>query len=135
MFGALDTSTSGLVAQRQRMEVIADNMANMNSIEGPDGSYQPFRKRIPIFAPGDPVSGNPNGVHLSEIDIDYRTELRGKLQPNHPFADEKGMVYYPNVSPEIELINALEASRAYEANITAAEATKEMVRSSLRLLA
>lgn len=135
MFGSLDTSTSGLVAQRQRMEVIADNMANMNTIEGSDGSYQPFRRKLAIFAPGDPVSGNPNGVHMSEVKVDYETEMRGKFQPGHPFADEKGMVYYPNVSPEVELINALEVSRAYEANITAAEATKEMLRSSLRLLA
>jgi len=134
MFGALDISTSGLVAQRTRMNVIASNLANQNSIYDADGNYSPFQRKLAIFAPGDPGTGSDDGVHVREILVD-ESPFRRKYEPGHPEADPEGYVNYPNVSPVIEQINALEASRAYEANITAAEATKQMLQSSLRLIA
>ena len=134
MFGALDISTSGLVAQRTRMNVIASNMANANTIYDADGNYSPFQRRLAVLSAGDPSSGSSEGVHVREIMHD-QAPFRLKYEPGHPEADEQGYVKYPNVSPVIEQINALEASRAYEANITAAEATKSMIQASLRLLA
>lgn len=134
MFGALDISTSALVAQRIRLEVISANLANRDAIYDAQGNYNPYRRRIPIFAPGDPVSGRPEGVHVARIDID-RSEFRKVFDPGHPAADADGYVSYPNIDPAMEMVNALEAARAYEANITAAEATKAMIQSSLRLLA
>lgn len=134
MFGALDISTSALVAQRVRLDTINANIANQHAIEDAAGNYAPFRRRIPIFAPGDPATGNGMGVHVKEIELD-RGPLRRVYEPTHPFADADGYVKYPNIEPANEMINALEASRAYEANITAAEATKGMIQSSLRLLA
>ncbi len=134
MFGSLDISASALVAQRTRMEVIASNMANRDAVYDADGKYAPFRRRIPIFAPGDPATGNEAGVHVSDIVLDA-SPLRAKHDPGHPEADADGIVYYPNIDPAMEMINALEATRAYEANITAAEATKSMMQASLRLLA
>jgi flagellar basal-body rod protein FlgC len=134
MFGALDISTSALVAQRVRINTINANIANQNAIEGPDGGYAPYRRRIPIFATGDPATGNKMGVHVRQIELDDGP-LRKVFDPGHKFADADGYVMYPNIEPANELINALEASRAYEANITAAEATKSMIQSSLRLLA
>jgi flagellar basal-body rod protein FlgC len=134
MFGALDTSASALVAHRTRLEVIAANMANRHTMYDADGNYAPFHRRIALFATGDPSSGNANGVHVKEIALDPRP-LRMVYDPSHPHADGDGMVYLPNVDPAMEQINALEASRAYEANITAAEATKNMIQTSLRLLA
>lgn len=133
MFGALDISTSALVAQRTRMEVIAANLANMQSVEDADGNYAPFRRRIAIFQPGDPTGGSTRGVHVSAIEEDGGA-LRLKHEPGHKHADADGYVGYPNIDPAMEMINALEASRAYEANITAAEATKSMLQASLRLL-
>ncbi len=134
MFGALDISTSALVAQRTRMEVIAANLANMNSVEDADGNYAPFRRRIAVFRPGDPAAGIGRGVHVAAIEHDDGP-LRLKHEPGHKHADADGYVEYPNIDPAMEMINALEASRAYEANITAAEATKSMLQASLRLLA
>ncbi len=134
MFGALDISASALVAQRTRMEVIAANMANRDAIEDANGNYAPFRRRIAVFAPGDPATGKHEGVHISDILLDS-SPLRAKWEPGHKHADAKGYVYYPNIDPAMEMVNALEATRAYEANITAAEATKSMIQSALRLMA
>lgn len=134
MFGALNTSTSALVAQRTRMETIAANMANANSIYDAQGNYAPYRRRIPVFAAGDPSTGSDRGVHVQKIMLDD-APLRKVLEPGNPHADSEGYVYYPNIDSTVEKISALEASRAYEANITAAEATKSMMQASLRLLA
>ena len=134
MFGALDISASALVAQRTRLEVIAANMANRDAVEDANGNYAPFRRRIAVFAPGDPASGKPQGVHVSDIMLDA-SPLRAKWEPGHKHADADGYVYYPNIDPAMEMVNALEATRAYEANITAAEATKSMMQSALRLMA
>lgn len=134
MFGSLDTSTSALVANRTRLEIISSNLANANSVYDSQGRYAPFQRRIPILAAGDPASGRAEGVHISEIQID-RSPFRKMHDPGSPHADKDGYVNLPNVYPEIEQINALEATRAYEANITAAEATKQMIQASLRLLA
>jgi flagellar basal-body rod protein FlgC len=134
MFGSLDISTSALIAQRTRMEVIASNMANRSTIYDADGNYAPFRRRIALLAPGDPATGNSEGVHVREIMLD-RSPLQQVFEPGNPNADAAGYVKYPNISPEMEMVNAVEASRAYEANITAAEMTKNMLQSSLRLIA
>lgn len=133
MFGSLDISTSALVAQRTRLDAIASNIANKDTIYDADGNYSPFRRRIAMFAQGDPTSGSKNGVHVKEIMLDP-SPLTKKYDPDHPNADKDGYLYMPNVQPATEMINAIEASRAYEANITAAEATKQMLQASLRLL-
>jgi flagellar basal-body rod protein FlgC len=134
MFGSLDISTSALVAQRTRLDVIAANLANRYTTHDAKGNYAPYRRRIAVFAPGDPESGSSSGVHVSEIRLD-KSDFRKVLEPGNPDADKNGFVNYPNIDPSIEMISALEASRAYEANITAAEATKSMMNSALRLLA
>ncbi|MEX0887713.1 MAG: flagellar basal body rod protein FlgC [Phycisphaeraceae bacterium] len=134
MYGSLDVSTSALVAQRTRMHTVAANMANANSIYDADGNYSPYQRRVAVFAPGDPARGSDAGVHVREILLDD-APFRRVHEPGHPEADEAGYVMYPNVDPMMEQVNALDASRAYEANITAAEATKMMIRTSLKLLA
>ncbi|MAE61546.1 MAG: flagellar basal body rod protein FlgC [Planctomycetaceae bacterium] len=134
MFGALDISTSALVAQRTRMNVIAANMANMNTTHDADGNYSPFRRRIAILAAGDPQNQSKMGVHVREVMLDDAPFRKVHL-PNHPNADADGNVNFPNIDSSMEMINALEASRAYEANITAAEATKSMLNAALQLLA
>ena len=134
MFGALDISTSALVAQRTRLEVISANLANAHSIEDAKGNHAPFRRRVAMFRPGDPTTGSARGVHVAKIGLDDGP-LKRKYEPGHKHADADGYVAYPNIDPAMEMINALEASRAYEANITAAEATKSMLQASLRLIA
>ena len=133
MFGSLDISASALVAQRGRLETIAANIANKDSLYDADGNYAPYKRRVPIFASGDPSSGRDEGVHLKRIAIS-KDPYRLKYMPDHPNADEKGYLKVPNIASTMEMVNALDASRAYEANITAAEATKSMLQSSLRIL-
>ena len=116
------------------MEVISANLAGRYALEDADGNYAPFRRRMAIFASGDPATGSPDGVHVREVAID-QSDLRRVYDPGHKFADKDGYVGYPNIDPAIEMVNALEASRAYEANITAAEATKAMMQGALRILA
>lgn len=134
MFGSLDVSASALVAQRTRLETISANIAGAQAIENAGGSYEPFRRRIAVFAQGDPASGKADGVHVREIL--HQPSFTEKYEPGSPYADpDTGMVKYPDISPEVEVINAMAAFRAYEANVTAAEATKSMMQASLRLLA
>ena len=134
MFGALDTSASALVAQRTRMDAIAANLANTNTLYNAKGEFEPYRRRMVVFEQGDPGTGSSEGVHVREI-VQDMSPLDMKYMPSHPEADANGYVAFPNVKAPIEQINALEASRAYEANIIAAEATKTMIQTSLRLLA
>ncbi|MEM6750879.1 MAG: flagellar basal body rod protein FlgC [Planctomycetota bacterium] len=137
MFGALNVSTSALVAERVRAEAHAANVANTNAIADENGENNPFRRRIPVMAPGDPSSGSSRGVHIREILIDPAAP-KLRYMPNHPLAAKEGpnagYVKFPNIDSTIEQMNMLTASRAYEANITAAEATKSMMRAALRLL-
>ena len=133
LFGALDISSSGLVAQRQRMTAIAGNLANIETILNAEGEYEPYRRRIPMFSPGDPSNDSSQGVHLSGIMVD-ESPLQMRYEPDSPWADEQGYVGYPDISLVIEQMNAMEASRAYEANITVAEATKSMYSIALEIL-
>ena len=131
MFGALDISTSALVAQRTRAQAISANLANQNANFDQNGENNPFQRRIVVFAPGDPNSGNPHGVHVREIMLDTEFQLEESDDPRAV----NGYLKTPNINPMMEQVNMLEASRAYEANIAAAEATKSMIQTSLRLLA
>ena len=134
MYGTLDISSSALVAQRTRLNVIAANIANSKAILNEAGEYDPYRRRFAVFAPGDPQRGEPGGVHVAAIQSDP-SPLRPAFEPGSPYADEDGYVYYPNVDPVIESMNAMEATRAYEANITAIEATKSMFSIALQIIA
>jgi flagellar basal-body rod protein FlgC len=138
MYGALDISTSGMIAQRTRMAAIASNIANAGVLEDAQGNYAPYLRRHVMFAAGDPAARSPAaqrmGVHVAEIWSDPDS-LVPKLDPTSPHADEQGYVMTPDIHPAVERINALEALRAYEANIVAAEATKTMLAQAMRLIA
>lgn len=139
MFAALDISTSALVAQRTNLDTIAGNIANMNSTRDADGKANPYRRRVPLFAPGDPSRGpQAPGVHITEIRQDP-APFRKVYDPSHPDAiktgKDQGYVLMPNVDYSTEMINALQAARIYEANVTVMEVTKQLAAASLRLLA
>ena len=133
MFNALDISSSALAAQRTRMDAIAANTANATTTRDADGKLAPFRRRIAVFASGQSEADNSPGVHVQEIKLDQGA-FRSVYDPFHPDASPDGNVLYPNIDLATEYVNMLEASRAYEANVTTMEVTKQMMNASLRLL-
>jgi flagellar basal-body rod protein FlgC len=137
MYGALDISTSALTAQRANMNAIAGNIANIWTTRGEGG--EPYRRRIPIFQSGNPAAGqNASGVHVDKI-VKSEDPFRRVYDPSHPDAiqsgKESGYVLYPNVHLGTEMVNAMMAARAYEANVAVTEVTKSMAASLLRTLA
>lgn len=137
MYGALDISTSGLIAQRTRLDAISANIANSRAILDSRGNLNPYRRREVFIAPGDPAASTPLGrqlgVHVASIEANENA-IRMEYEPGNPFADARGYVAYPDIDPVLEQVNAMEAIRAYEANITVAEATKSMMAQALRLI-
>lgn len=137
MFSMLDASASALTAYRVRMDVISNNVANMHTTRDAQGRSIPYCRRIALFAQGAPGAADGQGVHVSQI-IDDPAPARKVWEPDHPDAlkagPDKGYVYYPNVSPEVEMVDMIAATRAYEANVTAYEAGKTILASAVRLI-
>lgn len=137
MIRALEISSSALVAQRVRMDVIAGNIANANVTRQDDGTIQPYRRRRVFFAEGHP-DGVSAGVHIARIDEDP-SEFRRVFDPTHPDRIREGplenYVQLPNVSITMEYVDAISAARAYEANIAMMSVTKDMMQQTIRLFA
>jgi flagellar basal-body rod protein FlgC len=136
MFDALDISASALLAQRTRMDTIANNVANMNTTHNEKGEPVPYRRRFVLFAAGRAGADGATapGVHVEKVDSDP-SPFRIVHDPGNPDADKSGNVSYPNVDLAIEQVNMIEASRAYDANVTMMDTTKAMIASALRLIA
>lgn len=135
MFPALDISTSGLVAQRIRMNARASNIANVSTTHNAQGERVPYQPRFVVFQTDESVGNHgAAGVRVSSVEVaDVAPLLR--YEPGHPDADEKGYVSYPNVNMMTEFTDAMEAARAYEANLGALEITKNLQQQTLRILA
>ncbi|MGN1145669.1 MAG: flagellar basal body rod protein FlgC [Acetatifactor sp.] len=143
MFSAFNINASGLTAQRYRMDVISENVANANTTRTEDGT--PYRRKVVTFAQkGNQTSfskvlGNISagysgqGVKVDGVYEDTETEMNMVYDPSHPDADENGYVTYPNVNIIMEMTNLIDASRAYEANSTAFSASKSMALKGLEL--
>lgn len=138
MFGTLDISTSALVAQRTQLDVIAGNIAMKDVTRDANGNPVPYRRRVPLFAVGAAPGVNRPGVHVTGIAEDP-APLGLRWDPGHVDAaqsgPEKGYVRTSNVDYHTEMVNALAAARAYEANATVVEMTKRMMSTTLRLIA
>jgi flagellar basal-body rod protein FlgC len=147
MFDALNVSATGLTAERLRMDVTAENLANAQTTRGADG--QPYRRKEVVLSEvqsggfgaqlakavgaGSASGSQPGGVEVAGITQD---QTPGKLvyDPGHPDADAKGYVRMPNVDTVAEMVDLISASRAYEANVTAMNAAKQMFTKTLDLL-
>ena len=141
MFNTIDISASGLTAERYRMEVIANNIANANATRTPEGG--PYQRQQVVFAtalsnqmgryaPGPGLS-QLSGVRVTGISND-NSAFPNVYNPGHPDADEQGMVTMPNVKLPNEMVDMITASRAYEANLRAIRSFKSMVQQSLSLI-
>ncbi|MBI4794800.1 MAG: flagellar basal body rod protein FlgC [Deltaproteobacteria bacterium] len=133
MFKAMDVSATGLTAQRQRLDVIAENLANVSTTRTPQGGpYQ--RKSVIIGArPAEDFAsllGSPEKVEVLQV-VRNPEGLRPEYDPGHPDADDKGMVLYPNVNPVSEMVHLLLASRAFEANVAVLRTGKSMAQKAL----
>jgi flagellar basal-body rod protein FlgC len=151
LFDALDVSASGLSAERLRMDVTAENLANAQSTRGANGA--PYRRKEVVLQEqgadtfsaalaaarvGGPAGGRGSsspvgGVRVTGI-VEDATPDRLVYDPGHPDADARGYVRMPNVNPVTEMVDLITSSRGYEANVTAMQTAKQMFTKTLDLL-
>lgn len=142
LFQAFNISASGMTAERFRTDVIAENVANVNTTRTEDGT--PYRRKLVTFEerPVTPFSNVlagtrqaalGNGVKVSQVTEDYETDYTMEYDPAHPDADQNGYVSYPNVNIVTEMTDLIDASRAYEANATAFDASKAIAQAGLQI--
>ncbi len=139
---SLRISAAGMAAQRQRLNVIASNLANLQTTRTPEGG--PYKRKDVVFQAKplvenqDDVSGlsdrqEPLSVEMVKVITDNRPPIM-KYQPEHPDADAQGYVAYPNVNAIEEMVNMMSATRSYEANLTMMKTTKDMVNKTIEIL-
>jgi flagellar basal-body rod protein FlgC len=138
MFDSLHASASGLTAQRLRMDVIANNLANANSTRSKDG--EAYRRQMVVFESREQfqrdISGKtkmtPLGVKVTKI-VEDEKPFRLVYDPEHPDANADGYVAYPNVNTVQEMTDMISATRSYEANVTMINAIKGMAAKALEI--
>ncbi|MBF0500751.1 MAG: flagellar basal body rod protein FlgC [Candidatus Riflebacteria bacterium] len=141
IFRSIDTSASGLTAERLRMDVISNNIANVNTTRTEDGG--PFRREMPIFQARRQNGHFPfqertlpnmvgSGVRVTTIMKD-QTPFKLIYDPNHPDADKDGYVRMPNINIVHEMVDMITATRAYEANVTSINSSKDLITSALSI--
>ncbi|MDF2608373.1 MAG: hypothetical protein K0S18_330 [Anaerocolumna sp.] len=142
IMNGMNISASGMSAQRLRMDIISQNIANVNTTRDENGDA--YRRQVVVFeekssAPFSQYLTNAtgtmtgNGVKVTKILKDTETPLNMVYDPSHPDANEEGYVAYPNVNTVTEMTNLIDASRSYEANVTAFNATKSMALKGLEV--
>ena len=138
---AMRVSGSGMTANRMRMNTISSNIANINTTSTPEGG--PYRRKDVVFEAipdaksfGDVLATAPERnvqrVQVTDVSVDRRAPLM-KLEPNHPDAGPDGYVAYPNINLMEEMTNMIQATRAYEANVSTMQATKDMALTALEI--
>ena len=133
LFQAFNISASGMTAERFRTDIIAQNIANVNTTSTKEGT--PYRRKIVTFSEKNvtPFSQIYSSSKVSSVTSDYSTDFIKEYDPSNPDADADGYVSYPNVNTVTEMTNLIDATRAYEANATAFEASKSMAQNGLQI--
>lgn len=129
-FGSLAVASSGMQAQRLRLDIISSNIANANTITTPEGG--PYKRKDVVFE-SEKFSKYLAGVKVADV---VRDDTPPKLvyDPTNPLANSKGYVAYPNINPIVEMVNLLDATNSYQANISAFNAAKQMAQSIIGVL-
>jgi flagellar basal-body rod protein FlgC len=134
LLSIFDIAGSALSAQSQRMNVSASNMANADSVVGPDG--QPYRARQVVFqvnpAAGQALGQEIGGVRVAGV-IQDPSPLKQVYDPKHPLADAQGYISMPNVDPVAETVNMIAASRSYQANVEVLNTAKSLMQKTLTI--
>ena len=141
LLNALSVSASGMSAQRERTELLVENLANSDTTRTPEGG--PYRRKDAVFT-SDPaaaqfsslfeneVGNSPVGVRVAQVVTDTRDpEMR--YLPGHPDANSDGYVAFPRMNPAEDMVDLMGASRSYQANVAAISAVKDMISKSLEL--
>lgn len=138
LFKGMSISSTGMAAERKRLDVIAQNIANANVVATKDGG--PYRRKDVVFESilKDSLNaseGTIGGVRIASTNQDFDTPLNEVFDPSHPMADkETGLVQYPNVNMAFEMVDLMTASRSYEANLKAVSLYRDMMRQAISLL-
>jgi flagellar basal-body rod protein FlgC len=131
LFSSIDVSASGMAAQRERAEILVENIANAETTRTAEGG--PYRRRDVVFQSSSAVSSQfssvlqsqmgqtGTGVQVSEITVDS-SEPNRRYMPGHPDADKDGYVLFPHMNPAEDMVDLLGASRSYQANVAAISA-------------
>jgi flagellar basal-body rod protein FlgC len=137
----MNVSASGMTAQRLRLDIISQNIANVNTTRDENGNV--YRRKTVVFSEKDvtpfgdilmKTAGTAgNGVKVTQVSEDKESALRKVYDPSHPDADDEGYVSYPNVNVVQEMTDMIDATRSYEANVTAFNATKNMALKGLEV--
>ncbi|ATJ84687.1 flagellar basal body rod protein FlgC [Halomonas beimenensis] len=130
MFSVFDISGSAMSAQSQRMNVTASNLANADSVAGPNG--EAYRAKQVMFESRARHQTGIGGVGVREV-VEDPSPLRQEYRPEHPLADDQGYVSLPNVDPVAEMANMISASRAYQANVEVMNTNKQLMLKTLTL--
>lgn len=143
MFDAFDINATGMTAQRFRMDIISQNVANANTTRTSDGS--PYVRKVVTFTEKDSQTPfhhvlnkatdrySGKGVKINGVYEDTESQMNMVYDPSHPDADENGYVLYPNVNIITEMTNLIDASRSYEANATAFTSSKNIATRGLNI--
>lgn len=144
IFNAFNINASGMSAERFRMDTISQNLANSNTTRTQDGT--PYRRKVVTFEERGPKAGTfssllgtaasrfkGQGVRVGKVVEDTWTQMNMVYDPSHPDADENGYVTGPNVNVVTEMTNLIDASRAFEANATAFNASKSIAMKGLEM--
>lgn len=144
IFDSFNINASGMTAERYRMDIIAENVANAQTTRTEDGT--PYRRKVVTFeertegtqsfgsflsSASDKFKGL--GVRVGTLKEDNWTQMNMVYDPSHPDADENGYVTYPNVNIVTEMTNLIDASRSYEANATAFNSSKSIAMKGLEM--
>jgi len=140
LFNTFSISASGMTAERLRLDLIANNVANMNTASRPNDPNSPmYRRRVPLFAEqlrqtiaANGIEPKGAGVRVQAI-VEDPAPPRIVNDPTHPLADAQGNVAYPNINIVNEMVDMITASRSYEANVTTLNAAKSMALKALEI--
>jgi flagellar basal-body rod protein FlgC len=131
LFNIFDVASSAMSAQSERLNVTASNIANADSVAGPDG--QPYRAKQVVFQAVPPDQGNgPAKVRVAGV-VEDGSPARKVFDPKHPMADGQGYVTLPNVSVVDEMVNMMSASRSYQSSVEVMTTAKNLLLKTLTL--
>ena len=125
----LDVSSSAMMAEGQRLNIVASNLANAESVAGPDG--QPYKARAAVFQ-SRPGAAGQNGVRVADV-IEDQTPAARNYDPAHPMADAEGYVTQSNVNVIEEMVNMISASRSYQNNIEVMNTAQQLMMKTLAM--